>query len=302
MRASHRNVEQTSNTKPNPRPPSAKTRPNARFMRARNLPKIVVPAYRRVQSPHCSGSPCCRGEREVGERPSPVGDHAPGSGFRGRLGALRVVRHPGSPVRRLHHVRRLRRHRIRRHRCPHHRYGRRRFRCHRARHRELRQRPPLRQPPGQRPRHGHVRHRSLAHGHAREPALRRVRGPAPRRLRHRRLRHDLLAGPAAAAVGHPAAGRVPRRHRPVGHRRLAPARPVRQSGRPDPAVGMGHAGLRHRHLRRHAVELRRLRRAVPRRVRAARGRLPPARDGDVRSDRLRRSDRGRLRRPRRGRR
>ena len=30
--------------------------------------------------------------------------------------------------------------------------------------------------------------------------------------------------------------------------------------RPDPALGMGHAGLRHRRVRRHAVELRRRRR------------------------------------------
>ncbi len=94
-----------------------------------------MPAYRRVQSPHCSGSPCCRGEREVGERPSPVGDHgAPGLGFRRRLRPLRGVRHPGSPVRRLHHARWLRRH----------------WFCHRHPFRHaFRDRPPLRQPPGQ---------------------------------------------------------------------------------------------------------------------------------------------------------
>ncbi len=69
-----RNIERQSNARPKPCPPSPETRPNARFPSGGNLRKIVAPAYRRVQSPHCSASPCCRGEREVGERPSPVGD------------------------------------------------------------------------------------------------------------------------------------------------------------------------------------------------------------------------------------
>ncbi len=43
-------IERYSNPRPNPCPPSPETRPNARFLLTRNLTKIVVPAYCRVQS------------------------------------------------------------------------------------------------------------------------------------------------------------------------------------------------------------------------------------------------------------
>jgi hypothetical protein len=124
--------------------------------------------------------------------------------------------------------------------------------------------------------HGIARHRrvrllGLVHGCPTHPELRPVRGPAPRRLRHGRLRDHRLVGRLPAAVRHPAADRRPRHQRPVGRERLAPARPVdafRRPRRPDPAVGMGHADLRDRRLRRHAVERRRHRRRRDHHLRA----------------------------------